>query len=76
MVETDLLFGLGVVSFIFGGMILCSNAKIDLMRLLMPEAPSECPRFGFTEPIYTPLAPKTLPIAVVSIGSPVGVPVP
>jgi hypothetical protein len=76
MLVTNLLFGLGALSFIFGGMVLCSNAKIDLMRLLIPEAPSECPRLGFTEPIYTPLAPNTLPIAVVSIGSPLAVPVP
>jgi len=42
----------------------------------MPEQPSECPTFGFTEPIYTPRSPKTLPTAVVSMGSPAAVPVP
>jgi hypothetical protein len=31
-----------------GGMVLCSSDKTDLMMLVMPEAPSEWPTFGFT----------------------------
>lgn len=60
----------------FGGIVLFSNARTALIKLVTPEQPSECPTFGFTEPIYTPRSPKTLPTAVVSMGSPVAVPVP
>ena len=83
-------------NLIFGGMIPCSRASTDLMRLVSPDAPSEWPKFGLTcldqsllnplhisispciltEPMKTPLSPKTLPMALTSIGSPVGVPVP
>jgi hypothetical protein len=73
---THLLLGLGVLNLMFGGIVLCSKAKTDLIKLVRPEAPSEWPKFGLTEPMYTPLYPNTLPIAVVSIGSPVAVPVP
>jgi len=73
---THVLLGFGVLNLMFGGIILCSKAKTDLIKLVRPEAPSEWPKFGLTEPMYTPLYPNTLPIAVVSIGSPVAVPVP
>jgi hypothetical protein len=60
----------------FGGMVLCSRARTHLIKLLKPDDPSEWPTFGFTEPMYTPFCPKMFPTAVVSVGSPVGVPVP
>lgn len=42
-----------------------------------PAEPSVCPIFGLTDVIYIPFSPpKTLPTALVSMGSPVGVPVP
>lgn len=72
----DLLFGFGVSNLMFGGIILCSNARTHLIKLLSPEEPSEWPTFGFTEPTYTPFSAKTLPTAPTSIGSPVEVPVP
>ena len=43
-----LLFGFGFLKLILGGMVRFSKAKVILMRLVMPEAPSECPTFGFT----------------------------
>lgn len=75
-VGVDLLLGLGFLNLIFGGIVLCSKARTALIKLVMPEQPSECPTFGFTEPIYTPRSLKTLPTAVASMGSPVAVPVP
>ena len=42
------LCGFGVSKLMFGGIVICSNASIDLIRLVNPEAPSEWPRFGFT----------------------------
>lgn len=72
----DLLFGLGILNLMLGGIVLCSNVRIPLIRLVIPEQPSECPTLGLTEPIYTPRSPKMLPTALVSIGSPVAVPVP
>ncbi len=59
-----------------GGIVLCCRAKTPLMTLEMPEQPSEWPMLGFTDPMYTPVDPKTLPTAVTSMGSPVCVPVP
>lgn len=73
-------------------MVLCSNIRTALIRLLSPEAPSACPMLGLsyirpmklsvapwpmrnspncilvalTEPMYTPVSPKTFPTAVVS----------
>ena len=32
----------------FGGTVLCSRAKTVLIKLVVPEAPSEWPTFGFT----------------------------
>jgi hypothetical protein len=75
-VRVDLLFGLGFLNLIFGGIVLFSKARTALIRLVIPEQPSECPTFGFTDPMNTPRSPKTFPTAVVSIGSPVAVPVP
>ena len=46
--EGAILFGFGSLKFMFGGIILCSNARTVLMRLVIPEAPSEWPTFGFT----------------------------
>lgn len=43
-----LLLGFGVMNLIFGGIVLCSKASTALIRLVMPEAPSEWPTFGFT----------------------------
>lgn len=43
-----LLFGFGVRKLMFGGIIFFSNAKTILMILVIPDAPSECPTFGFT----------------------------
>lgn len=54
----------------------CSSIKIALMRLAIPEQPSECPMFGFTEVMKTPFSAKTFPTAAASIGSPTDVPVP
>jgi len=70
------LRGLGVMNLMFGGIVLFSRDRMHLIKLLRPEEPSECPTLGFTDPMYTPFRPKTLPTAVVSAGSPVGVPVP
>lgn len=70
------LFGLGFTNLMLGGMTLCSNDKTHLIKLFRPEEPSEWPTFGFTDPMYTPFSPKTLPTAPTSIGSPVEVPVP
>lgn len=73
----DLLAGLGLFSLIFGGIVLCSRARTHLMIEDNPADPSVCPIFGFTDVIYIPFSPpKTLPTALVSMGSPVGVPVP
>ena len=49
----SLLLGLGSEKLIFGGIVLCSSAKTVLIRLVVPEAPSEWPTFGFT---YSTLA--------------------
>jgi hypothetical protein len=38
----------GLVKCALGGMIFFSNAKAALMMLVNPDAPSECPTFGFT----------------------------
>ena len=43
-----LLLGFGVVKFIFGGMVSFSNAKIALIMLEIPAAPSPWPTFDFT----------------------------
>ena len=43
-----ILFGFGLLKLMFGGMILCSNARTVFIRLVVPEAPSEWPTFGFT----------------------------
>lgn len=48
IVERIILLGFGVVNLMFGIMVLCSRDKIALMRLVRPEAPSECPRLGLT----------------------------
>jgi hypothetical protein len=47
----NVLLGLGLLNLIFGGMILCSRARTDLMTEVRPDEPSPCPRFGFTEPM-------------------------
>jgi hypothetical protein len=53
-VRVDLLFGLGFLNLIFGGIVLFSKARTALIRLVIPEQPSECPTFGFTDPMNTP----------------------
>lgn len=45
----DILFGLGLLSLIFGGIVLCSRARTHLMTDESPAEPSECPTFGLTE---------------------------
>jgi hypothetical protein len=35
------IWGFGVLKWILGAMVLCSRDKMDLMILVMPEAPSE-----------------------------------
>lgn len=42
------IFGLRVVSFIFGGITRFSRARIHLIMLVMPDAPSEWPTLGLT----------------------------
>lgn len=42
------LFGLGVLKLIFGGTMRCSSARMPLIRLVSPAAPSEWPTFGLT----------------------------
>jgi len=44
----NVLFGFGVVNLMFGGIILCSKVRTALIKLLIPEAPSAWPMFGFT----------------------------
>jgi hypothetical protein len=43
-----LLFGLGLLKLIFGGMVFFSRASTILMTEESPEAPSECPILGLT----------------------------
>ena len=74
--DRSLLFGFGVVKLIFGGIVMCSSDSTALMMLVIPEAPSPCPKFGFTDPTYVLSPPKTFPTAATSKGSPTEVPVP
>jgi hypothetical protein len=37
----DILLGFGVVNLMFGGMVLFSKANTALIRLVIPDAPSE-----------------------------------
>jgi hypothetical protein len=43
-----LLFGLGVLNLMFGSIVLCSRDTTTFIKLVRPEAPSECPTFGLT----------------------------
>lgn len=49
--QVDSLLGFGLSSLILGGITPFSSARMHLIRLLSPEDPSECPTFGFTEPM-------------------------
>lgn len=42
------ILGFGVWKWIFGGIVLCSSDRMALIMLVIPEAPSEWPTFGFT----------------------------
>ncbi|KAG5300806.1 hypothetical protein I7I48_00621 [Histoplasma ohiense] len=57
-------------------MVRFSRLRTAFIKDVSPEAPSEWPRFAFTDPMYTPFSPKTRAMALASIGSPTGVPVP
>src|SRR4051812_38551488 len=46
--------GFGVLNLMLGGMVRLSNAMTALMRDERPEAPSEWPRLGLTDPIWIP----------------------
>ena len=46
--EEYILLGFGFANLMFGGIILFSRANIAFIRLVIPEAPSEWPTFGFT----------------------------
>ena len=46
--KPDILLGFGSENLMFGGIVLCSRARIDFIRLVRPDAPSECPTFGLT----------------------------
>lgn len=64
-----------------GGILPLSSAKATLIMLARPEAVSQCPTFVFTDPIRRGcsgdlFSRKTEAIALASMGSPVGVPVP
>jgi len=48
MICNYLLFGFPFLKRIFGGIVNFSIAKSILKVLVKPEAPSECPTFGFT----------------------------
>lgn len=48
VVDAGLLLGLGVLNLMLGGITRCSSARIALIKLVIPDAPSECPTFGFT----------------------------
>lgn len=48
LVKACLLLGLGLEDLMFGGIVLFSNARTALIRLVRPLAPSEWPVFGFT----------------------------
>jgi hypothetical protein len=37
----DVLLGFGLLNLMFGGIVLCSKARIPLITLVIPEAPSE-----------------------------------
>lgn len=50
LLRLNLLFGLGSRKWTFGGIVSFSNARTHLMTLVIPEAPSEWPTFGFTYP--------------------------
>lgn len=42
------LLGFGRVNLMFGGIVSCSKASTALIKLVIPEAPSEWPTLGFT----------------------------
>ena len=42
------IFGFGLLNLILGGIVLFSRASTALIKLEIPEAPSEWPTFGFT----------------------------
>lgn len=46
--KSSLLFGLGVLKLMLGGIVLCSSASTIFMMLDSPDAPSPWPMFGLT----------------------------
>ena len=44
----NLLFGLGVSNLMLGSIVLCSRDSTAFIKLVRPDAPSECPTFGLT----------------------------
>jgi hypothetical protein len=46
------IFGFKRSKFVFGGIIPFSRTRIVLMRPAIPLAPSRCPMFDFTAPLY------------------------
>jgi hypothetical protein len=73
--------GLSFLTPIVPGIIPFSIDSTTFMILVIAEQASPWPTCGFVDPIYkgschSRWLPNTFPIAVVSIGSPAGVPVP
>ena len=55
--SSGLLLGFGVLNLIFGGMVRCCRESTTLIKLVIPDAPSECPTLGFTYILLTEPAP-------------------
>jgi hypothetical protein len=71
--------GLNVWMPVVGGMSLFSSAKVALMMLVRPLTASPCPTLGLLEPTSNfdlEAVAKAFDRALISIGSPTGVPVP
>lgn len=47
-VSSGLLLGFGVLNLIFGGIVSCCRESMTLIRLVIPDAPSEWPTLGLT----------------------------
>ena len=59
-VSSGLLLGFGVLNLMFGGIVRCCRESMTLIKLVIPDAPSECPTLGFTYILLTELAPLVI----------------
>ncbi len=75
----NLRFGLKFTILLVGGMSLYSSARVAFIMLVRPLTPSLCPIFGLfelTSKVCLEVVEKAFDRALISIGSPTGVPVP